>query len=93
MAPEEGFKVDVAAPNLWVICARDEIRGDLAWGDQIMLYQSILKFRQAIFSGIELSHGKDIFQRLGGNILDPSFHNQPESLPGATKAEQSQLRL
>jgi len=58
-----------------------------------MLYQSILKFQQAILSSIELSHGKDIFQRLGGNILDPSFHNEPEPLPRASKAEQSQLRL
>jgi hypothetical protein len=58
-----------------------------------MLYQSILKFQQAILSSIELSHGKDIFQRLGGDIFDPSFHNEPELLPGTTKAEQRQLRF
>jgi hypothetical protein len=32
MAPEESLEMDVAATNLWVICARNEVRGDLAWG-------------------------------------------------------------
>jgi hypothetical protein len=33
MAPEEGFKVDIAAPYLGAIGARDKVRGDLAWRD------------------------------------------------------------